>query len=45
VGCNLDDAEGVSADGTLIGGTGINPQGAREAYRITLGAECLSRMK
>jgi len=33
----LSEARGISADGRVIVGTGTNPQGATEAWRVDLG--------
>ncbi len=39
-GWTLTEARGISADGSVIVGTGINPQGNLEAWRVDLGPPC-----
>jgi probable HAF family extracellular repeat protein len=39
-GWRLRTAQGISADGTVITGNGINPDGIAEAWRVVLGPEC-----
>jgi uncharacterized membrane protein len=39
-GWTLSEARGISADGRVIVGTGINPTGDTEAWRVELGPAC-----